>query len=86
MKNALQEAMKKHDRRAVETPAPEPETVRKSQIAPSRVGKRRIGAYVSADAHRLWKRMAADRDSNVEAMLIEAINDYCAKHGMPTLA
>ena len=42
--------------------------------------------YISVEADKQLKRLALDRDCKVHDLLIDAINDLFAKHGLPQIA
>ena len=52
---------------------------------PSRVGKACVTAYFTPAVRRQLRRLAADRDTTLQALLGEAVNDLFAKHGLPEL-
>ena len=73
-------------------PAPEPPAptsgARPSTGAsppPSRAGKASVTAYFAPAVRRQLRRLAADRDTTLQALLGEAVNDLFAKHGLPEL-
>ena len=53
--------------------------------APSRAGKASVTAYFAPEVRRQLRRLAADRDTTLQALLGEAVNDLFAKHGLPEL-
>ena len=52
---------------------------------PSRAGKASVTAYFAPAVRRQLRRLAADRDTTLQALLGEAVNDLFAKHGLPEL-
>ena len=52
---------------------------------PSRAGKASVTAYFAPTVRRQLRRLAADRDTTLQALLGEAVNDLFAKHGLPEL-
>ena len=64
-----------------EPPAPRPGT----SPPPSRAGKASVTAYFAPAVRRQLRRLAADRDTTLQALLGEAVNDLFAKHGLPEL-
>ena len=53
---------------------------------PGRVGKVSVTGYFEPEVRRQLKRLAADNDTTVQALLGEALNDLFAKHGLPEIA
>ncbi len=53
---------------------------------PCRVGKRSKTVYMSPEALRILKKIAADEDRTVEALVLEAINDWLQKRDQPRIA
>ncbi|MFH7191453.1 ribbon-helix-helix domain-containing protein, partial [Klebsiella pneumoniae] len=54
--------------------------------ATTREGKRVVTAYVSPEAFRQLKRLAADTDAQQQDLLIEGINLLFEKHGLSRIA
>lgn len=52
----------------------------------SRDGKVLAGAWINPEAHKQLKRLAVDRDTNIQALLIEAINRTFQEHGLREIA
>lgn len=50
---------------------------------PSRVGKRAAVAWLEPEAIKQLNMEAIRRDRNVQDLLVEAINDWFAKNGLP---
>ncbi|BCH20071.1 ribbon-helix-helix domain-containing protein [Aminobacter sp. SS-2016] len=53
---------------------------------PSRSGRRQISGHFDTEVVKALKRLALERDSTVQALLGEAINDFLSKNGLPRLA
>lgn len=54
--------------------------------APGRVGKKALIGYFDPGVSKQLKQMALDRDSNIQELLSEALNDFFSKHKKPTIA
>ena len=54
--------------------------------ASTREGKRVVTAYVSPEAFRQLKRLAADTDAQQQDLLVEGINLLFEKHGLSRIA
>ena len=52
---------------------------------PSRIGKVSVTGYFRPEVRRQLRRLAADGDTTVQALLGEALNDLFAKHALPEL-
>ena len=52
---------------------------------PGRIGKVSVTGYFRPEVRRQLRRLAADGDTTVQALLGEALNDLFAKHGLPEL-
>ena len=50
-----------------------------------RAGKASVTAWFTPEVRRQLRRLAADRDTTLQALLGEAVNDLFAKHGLPEL-
>jgi len=57
-----------------------------SSLRPSRVGKRIVAGYFDPVVSRQLKILAAERDSNIQELLREALNDFFEKNGKARLA
>ena len=55
-------------------------------VQPGRAGKVAVTGYFAPEVRRQLKRLAADADSTVRALLGEALNDLFAKHGVAEIA
>ena len=53
---------------------------------PGRVGKVSVTGYFAPQVRRQLKRLAAEADTTVQALLGEALNDLFAKHGLAEIA
>ena len=53
---------------------------------PGRVGKVSVTGYFAPEVRRQLKRLAAEADTTVQALLGEALNDLFAKHGLAEIA
>ena len=56
------------------------------QAKPGREGRQFIAAHVLPDAAKQFKLLAVQRDTTTQDLLIEAINDLFAKHGLSRIA
>ena len=65
-------------------PASEPPALRPgASPPPSRTGRASVTAYFAPAVRRQLRRLASDRDTTLQALLGEAVNDLFAKHGLP---
>ena len=73
-------------------PAPTPPAVQdapaekgrgSSYRSPSRVGKRAAVAWLEPEAVKQLNMIAIQRDTQVQHILVEAINDWFARNGLP---
>lgn len=71
--------------RATATPSPQEEHAR-SQLPPSRRGKKALTGYFDPEVLRQLKVMAAAEDTTIQALLSEALNDLFKKYGKPHIA
>ena len=53
---------------------------------PGRIGKVSVAGYFAPEVRRQLKRLAAEADTTVQALLGEALNDLFAKHGLAEIA
>jgi hypothetical protein len=58
----------------------------KSDVPPSRVGKKAITGFFDPAVSRQLKIIGLEEDKSVQAMLAEALNDYFEKHGKNPIA
>ena len=56
-----------------------------SYMAPSRIGKTNITAYLSADYKSNLRLIQAKTGRSLQALVAEALNDLFAKHDVPTI-
>lgn len=80
-----------HADAAAPSPALEPAAVdaapaRKATVAPSRSGLKTVAGHFDPAVSRQLKALALERDSSLQELLREAINDLFRKHGKPPLA
>ncbi len=59
---------------------------RTAAVIPSRAGKRVISGFFDPAVARQMRQIALDRETTVQGLLGEAINDLFAKHGKPRIA
>ena len=52
---------------------------------PSRVNKASVTGYFAPAVRRQLRRLAADSDTTIQALLGEALNDLFAKRGLPEI-
>jgi len=66
-------------------PMPEPAAKRpaKGYRSPSRVGKRAAVAWLEPEAVKQLNMVAIQRDTEVQKILVEAINQWFASQGLP---
>ena len=48
---------------------------------PSREGKKPVTAYLEKDVHKQLRVLGIDLEKSNQEMIIEALNDYFARHG-----
>ena len=67
------------------SPVPEPAAKRpaKGYRSPSRVGKRAAVAWLEPEAVKQLNMVAIQRDTEVQKILVEAINQWFASQGLP---
>ena len=83
----LATALKQFSARPEPMPArSEPDTSSRSNRTPGRRGKRCIAAYFDPAASKQLKQLALEKDSSVQELLREAINDLFIKHRVPPIA
>jgi hypothetical protein len=74
---------------SMKTGLPASEKTRKQtndQTKPGRDGRQFIAAHVLPDAAKQFKLLAVQRDKTTQDLLVEAINDLFAKHGLSRIA
>jgi hypothetical protein len=64
-------------------PAAEPRGRGAAYRSPSRVGKRAAVAWLEPEAVKQLNLVAIQRDIHVQDILVEAVNDWFARHGLP---
>ena len=55
-------------------------------VPPSRAGKKIVSGHFDPAVTRQLKQLALDRESTVQNLLAEALNDLFAKHGRQSIA
>ncbi len=55
-------------------------------VQPGRLGKVSVTGYFAPEVRRQLRRLAADADTTIQALLGEALNDLFAKHGVAEIA
>ncbi|WP_413176456.1 ribbon-helix-helix domain-containing protein [Anabaena azotica] len=63
---------------------PQPEA--KSEVPPSRVGKKAIAGHFDPAVGKQLRQLALDNDTTVQALLEEALNDLFLKYGKSPIA
>jgi hypothetical protein len=58
----------------------------KSARPPARVAKRQIAGWFPPEVSRALHHLAIERDSSLQSLLAEAIDDLFRKHGKPRIA
>lgn len=88
----LRQALKGRDNNAPpkpalqEVPAAAPSTTATDpHFRPSRVGKTNVTGYFPSSVKKQLRILAADRDTTIQELLAEALNDLFAKHGRPEI-
>ena len=64
----------------------EPQEVGRSQLPPSRRGKKALTGYFEPEVMKQLKVMAAAEETTIQALLTEALNDLFKKYGKPHIA
>jgi hypothetical protein len=64
-------------------PTPEPKGRGRAYRSPSRVGKRAAVAWLEPEAVKQLNLVAIQRDIHVQDILVEAVNDWFARNGLP---
>jgi hypothetical protein len=57
-----------------------------SYIAPSRRGKKVVSGYFDTEVSKQLKLLCIENDTNLQALLTEALNDLFIKHGKSPIA
>jgi hypothetical protein len=60
-------------------------TPRSPHFRPSREGKANVTGYYPPSVKKQLRILAADRDTTIQDLLAEALNDLFAKHGRPEI-
>jgi hypothetical protein len=58
----------------------------KSALPPARIAKRQVAGWFPPEVSRALHHLAIERDSSLQALLAEAIDDLLHKHGKPRIA
>jgi hypothetical protein len=74
------------DRPAAVKPAARAPDAKPKAAQPSRQGTRTVAGHFPAPVSKQLKQLALDRDSNLQELLREALNDLFRKHGKPPVA
>ncbi|NIP14579.1 MAG: hypothetical protein GWM88_07575 [Pseudomonadales bacterium] len=53
---------------------------------PSRQGKKPVTAYVDKQVHKQLRSLGLELEKSNQEMILEALNDYFARHGLSTKA
>ena len=89
-KASLSQALAAAAGRPVGDPAGSPEATtevkRKTERPPSRKGKKAVAAFVSREVWKQLRSIAVDRDTTLQACLVEALNDFFEKYHRPRIA
>ena len=56
------------------------------QQSPSRVGKKPVTVYYEKEAHLQLKILAAEMDTSIQELHVDALNALFLKHGKPPIA
>lgn len=67
-------------------PVPAATPARTSTVAPSRAGKKIVSGHFDPAVTRQLKQLALDRETTVQGILSEALNDLFAKYGKQKIA
>lgn len=57
-----------------------------SDAAPSRDGRKQLAGYFKPEVIRALKQLAMNRDTTIQCLMAEAINDLFEKNGLQRLA
>lgn len=63
-----------------------PERAASSRSRPGREGKTNITGYFPPAVKKQLRLLAAERETTIQNLLAEALNDFFAKHGKPEIA
>ena len=74
-------------------PPPEPEVKQngsespsEKQQSPSRIGKKPVTVYYGKEAHLQLKILAAEMDTSIQELHVDALNALFVKNGKPPIA
>jgi len=90
----LRQALKPRTEVPVAAPQPAPQqdnasasapTPKSPYFRPSREGKANVTGYFPPAVKKQLRILAADRDTTIQDLLAEALNDLFAKHGKPEI-
>jgi len=87
----LRQALKPRVEVPVPQPAPQQDnatapTSKNPHFRPSREGKSNVTGYFPPAVKKQLRILAADRDTTIQDLLAEALNDLFAKYGKPEIA
>jgi hypothetical protein len=87
----LRQALKPRNEIPAAQPAPQQDhgataTPKDPHFRPSREGKSNVTGYFHPAVKKQLRILAADRDTTIQDLLSEALNDLFAKHGKPEIA
>lgn len=87
----LRQALKPRNETPAAQPAAQqdnasPATPKDPHFRPSREGKSNVTGYFHPAVKKQLRILAADRDTTIQDLLAEALNDLFAKHGKPEIA
>lgn len=64
----------------------QPQPAAKSEVPPSRVGRKAIAGHFDPAVAKQLRQLALDNDTTVQALLEEALNDLFLKYGKSPIA
>jgi hypothetical protein len=87
----LRQALKPRAEVPVPPPVPQQDnasapTTKSQHFRPSREGKSNVTGYFPPAVKKQLRILAADRDTTIQDLLAEALNDLFAKYGKPEIA
>jgi len=87
----LRQALKPRNEAPALAPAPQQDnasasTPKSVHFRPSREGKSNVTGYFPPAVKKQLRILAADRDTTIQDLLAEALNDLFAKYGKPEIA
>lgn len=77
---AAPQSAPQQDNASASAPAP-----KSAYFRPSREGKANVTGYFPPAVKKQLRILAADRDTTIQDLLAEALNDLFAKHGKPEI-